>query len=117
VLLRCPICSPPKWFEIGLKELTLLPAAYSIRRVKVALALTVATTLAVAQTASSERHVPKPGVKEVQVSFASLKQSATIKIGGTADWVLVTDDAVWVARPKPYAVLRIDPVTDKIVPP
>jgi virginiamycin B lyase len=86
-----------------------------MRQVKVALAVIVATTLAVAQTASSERHVLKPGVKEVQVSFASLKPSASIKIGGTADWVLVTDDAVWVASTKPYAVLRIDPVTNKIV--
>ena len=32
------------------------------------------------------------GVKEVQVSFASFKPSATIEIGGTADWALVTDD-------------------------
>jgi streptogramin lyase len=54
-------------------------------------------------------------VKEVQVPFASIKPSATIKIGGTADWVLVTDDAVWVASTKPYAVLRIDPATNKIV--
>jgi len=47
-----------------------------------------------AQTPSAESNMPKPGVKEVQVPFASLKPSATIKIGGTADWVLITDDAV-----------------------
>jgi hypothetical protein len=99
----------------SLKELTHYPAAYSMPPVKVALALMVATLLAVAQTASSELHVPKPGVPGVQVPFASLKPSATIKIGGTADWVLITDDAVWVASTKPYAVLRIDPVTNKIV--
>ena len=82
---------------------------------KVALALILAarTLAAVAQTPSSEWNVPKPGVKEVQVSFASLKPSATIKIGGTADWALVTDDAVWVASTKPYAVLRIDPSTNR----
>jgi streptogramin lyase len=44
-----------------------------------------------------------------------LTPSTTIKIGGTADWVLVTDDAVWVASTKPDAVLRIDPTTNKIV--
>lgn len=68
-----------------------------------------------AQTSSTEWKVPKPGVKEVEVPFASLKASATIKIGGTADWVLITNDAVWVASTKPYAVQRIDPTTNKIV--
>jgi glutamine cyclotransferase len=84
---------------------------------KVALArILAASTLAtVAQMPSSEWNVPKPGVKEVQVSFASLRPSATIKIGGTGDWALVTDDAVWVASTKPYAVLRIDPSTNKIL--
>ncbi len=51
----------------------------------------------------------------MEVPFASLKASATIKIGGTADWVLITNDAVWVASTKPYAVQRIDPTTNKIV--
>jgi virginiamycin B lyase len=59
--------------------------------------------------------MPKPGVKEVQVPFASLKPSATIKVGGTADWVLITDDAVWVASTKPYAMHRIDPETNRII--
>ena len=68
-----------------------------------------------AQTASTERNVPKPGVKEVQAPYSSIKPSATIKVGGTADWVLVTDDAVWVASTKPYAVQRIDPAINKIV--
>lgn len=84
---------------------------------KVALALVVAaSTLAtVVQTPGSEWNVPKPGVKEVQVSFASLKPSATIKIGETADWVLVADDAVWVSSTKPDAVVRISPATNRIV--
>jgi virginiamycin B lyase len=84
---------------------------------KVALALIVAaiTLATVAQTPGSEWNVPKPGVKEVQVSFASLKPTATIKIGDTADWVLVTDDAVWVSSTKPDAVVRISPATNRIV--
>jgi virginiamycin B lyase len=83
---------------------------------KFALALVLAAgTLAAAQTPSSEWNVPKPGIKEVQVPFSSLRASATIKVGATADWVLVTDDAVWVASTKPYAVLRIDPSTNKIL--
>ena len=67
-----------------------------------------------AQNSSAGSNVPKPGVKEAQVPFASIRPSATIKIGGTADWVLATDDAVWVASTKPYAVLRIDPATNRI---
>jgi len=61
-----------------------------------------------------ESNISKAGIKEVQVPYSSIKPIATIKVGGTADWVLVTD-AVWVASSKPYAVLRIDPETNKIV--
>jgi YVTN family beta-propeller protein len=68
-----------------------------------------------AQNAKVEWNLRKPGVKEVQVPFASIKPTATLKVGGTADWVLVTDNAVWVASTKPNAVLRIDPATNKIV--
>jgi virginiamycin B lyase len=67
-----------------------------------------------AQTPGPEIKIPKPGVKEVQVPFASLKPLATLKIGGTADWVLATEDAVWVASTKPNAVQRIDPATNKV---
>lgn len=38
-----------------------------------------------------------------------------MKIGGTADWVLVTGNAVWVASTRPYDIVRIDPATNKIV--
>jgi hypothetical protein len=84
-------------------------------RLKILLVVLAAGYVAAAQTSATESNVPRPGVKEVQVPFASLKPSATIKIGGTADWVLITDDAVWVASTKPYAVHRIDPATNRIV--
>jgi virginiamycin B lyase len=70
---------------------------------------------AMAQSPGAEWNEPKPGVKEVQAPFASLRPSATIKIGATADWVLVTDKAVWVASTKPYAVHGIDPATNRVV--
>jgi virginiamycin B lyase len=57
----------------------------------------------------------KPGIPAVQAPFASLKPSATFKIGGTADWVMVAEDAVWIAGSKPYSVQRIDPATNQIV--
>ena len=80
-----------------------------------ALAL-VQMTLAIGlagQTPAS--NAAKPGVKEVQVPFSSLKPSATLKVGKTADWVLFTENAVWVASTKPFALWRIDPATNKIV--
>jgi streptogramin lyase len=58
---------------------------------------------------------PKPGVRDVQVPFPALKPTVTLKIGGTADWVLVADDAVWVAGTKPYSVQHIDPVTNRVI--
>ena len=70
--------------------------------------------LTAAQT-SNAAHVPRLGVKEVQLPFVTLKPSVTLKIGGSADWVLVTGDSVWVASSKPYAVLRIDPASNRIV--
>jgi virginiamycin B lyase len=69
----------------------------------------------VAAQSMTESNLRKIGVKEVQVPFTSLKPSATIRIGGTADWVLITDDAVWVASTRPYAVQRIDPATNRIL--
>jgi len=84
-------------------------------RLKILLVVLAACYVAAAQTSATESNVPRPGVKEVQVPFASIKPTATIKVGETADWVLVTDNAVWVASTKPNAVLRIDPATNSIV--
>ena len=54
-------------------------------------------------------------MKEVQIPFASLKPAAMFRVGGTADWILVTDDAVWVSSSKPDSVERIGPANNKIV--
>jgi len=78
--------------------------------------LTLAVHCAVfARAPATTWNVARPGVKEVQVPFSSLRPSATFKIGETADWVLVTKDAVWVTGTKPYSVQRIDPRTNRIV--
>src|SRR5271166_22379 len=74
----------------------------------------ICLTLAV-ERFNGEDQVSKPGLKQVQVPFSSLKPSATFKIGKTADWVLLTDGAVWVAGSKPYSVQRIDPSTNTVV--
>jgi len=66
-------------------------------------------------TQAPATNVPRPGVKDVQIPFASLRPTATFKIGGSADWVLATENAVWVAGAKPYSVQRIDPRTNRII--
>jgi virginiamycin B lyase len=82
---------------------------------KLAILLLASLTILPTRASGAERLVSKPGIKAVQVPFSSIKPSATIHIGGTADWVLATEDAVWVASTKPFAVARIDPVNNKIV--
>jgi virginiamycin B lyase len=47
--------------------------------------------------------------------IGELKPTATIHVGKTADWVAITDDAVWVGSTGPYAVHRIDPKTNQQV--
>jgi virginiamycin B lyase len=67
-------------------------------------------------SASAETAQPEPpGVPEVQVPFASLKPEASWKIGDTADWVVITPDAVWVAGTKPDSVHRLDPKKNQVI--
>jgi virginiamycin B lyase len=82
---------------------------------KFVIPLLTGLTIVLVQISGCKRSIPKPGVKEVQVPYSSIKPSVTISIGGTADWVLVTDSAVWVASTKPYDIVRIDPANNKIV--
>src|ERR1044071_9013217 len=81
------------------------------------LLLLMSMTMSV-QSGSAQGSAPtgknvRPGVKEFQVPFDSLKPDATFKIGEDADWVQITDDAVWVASSSPASVHRIDPETNK----
>ena len=48
-------------------------------------------------------------------AISELKQTATIHLGKTADWVAITSDAVWVGSTGPFAVHKIDPQTNKRV--
>jgi len=84
-------------------------------RPKLFVIVTAVFLVPLALPSDTERKVAQPGLKKVQVPFQSLQPSATFKIGKTADWVLVTDDAVWVGGSKPYSVQRIDPSTNKVV--
>lgn len=44
-----------------------------------------------------------------------LTPTATIHVGKTADWVAITEDAVWVGSTGPNAVSQIDPRTNTLV--
>jgi virginiamycin B lyase len=70
---------------------------------------------AFAQDTGIPDKIVRPGVKEVQLPFASLKPSATFKIGGSADWVLLGDESVWVAGSRPFSLERIDPATNGVI--
>jgi len=56
--------------------------------------------------------VADQGVLPPPRSIGELTPTATIHVGKTADWVAVTDDAVWVGSTGPFAVHRIDPKTN-----
>jgi streptogramin lyase len=45
----------------------------------------------------------------LKTPFSDLKPAAVLHVGKTADWVLVTRDAVWTGSTGPNAVHRIDP--------
>ena len=87
----------------------------SLNASKFIIFLLTSIAFAVAPASSAASDISKPGIKAVQVPYSSIKPAASIKIGSTADWVLVTEDAVWVASTGPFAVVRIDPATNKIV--
>jgi virginiamycin B lyase len=77
------------------------------------LTLIFSTEAGIAQNSAPDWGIERPGIKEVQIPFASLKPEATFKIGENADWVEIAHDAVWVASSNPASVHRIDPRTNK----
>jgi DNA-binding beta-propeller fold protein YncE len=47
--------------------------------------------------------------------IGELTPTATIRVGKTADWVAISDNAVWVGSSGPNAVSEIDPHTNRLV--
>ena len=90
-------------------------SAFLVKTSLFLVAAIISAQVGIAQSSGESRDITPPGVKEVQVPFASLKPEAVFKIGENADWVQITDDAVWVASSKPASVHRIDPKTNKEV--
>jgi streptogramin lyase len=55
------------------------------------------------------------GAPDHRAPMESLRVQATIKVGGTADWVAITPGAIWVGSTAPDAVSRIDPRANRRV--
>jgi virginiamycin B lyase len=69
--------------------------------------LAAALAIAIGSSAAASAPAPRP--------IQELTPAATIHLGKTADWVAITDDAVWAAAAGPFAVHRIDPETNQRV--
>jgi virginiamycin B lyase len=70
---------------------------------------------AVAMQAQTPQKPKRPGVKSVQVPFASVRRAVTLHLGGHPDWMVITKDSVWIANDQLKAVQRVDLATDKLV--
>lgn len=66
-----------------------------------------------AQTAHSDP--PRPGVTApgVRRSMAYLHPQATFAVAGQPDWMVITEDAVWVTSSNVNHVVRLDPATNQ----
>lgn len=73
--------------------------------------LVVAGTVLLAGIAASTEFGPVVAPRAI----GELVPKATIHLGKTADWVVVTPEAVWVGSTGPNAVHRIDPTLNKLV--
>ena len=58
--------------------------------------------------------IARPGIKDVQAPMAELKPSSTFELGGNPDWMVVTDNAVWISVACLKSVFRIDVVANKV---
>lgn len=71
-------------------------------------------TLLAALSLAGAAHAAAPGLPALQRPFEAVKPAASLKVSGTADWVAIAPDAVWVGGSHPDVVVRIDPRTNRI---
>ena len=85
------------------------------RRALARLALVTLLPIACASAALAAAAPTTAVAASLKRPFGELKTIATLTVGHTADWVVITDDAVWVGSTGPNAVHRIDPLTNTLV--
>ena len=80
-----------------------------------ALLLAVLILCCLGQAQSSPPDPPRPGVSTpgVRRSMADLHPLATFAVEGSPDWMVVTDDAVWVTSSSVNQVVRLDAKTNR----
>lgn len=79
------------------------------------LAVVVCFTIAVVAPCAAQKQPERPGVKGVQTFLENLQPQATIDLGGSPDWLAISEDAVYVSNSHFKAVQRIDPQTNEVV--
>lgn len=72
---------------------------------------------AAAPPAVKAKRPPRPGVKKegVQRPMSALTPEAVFPAEGVPDWLVVTEDAVWVSNKPKNTIHRFDPKTNKVV--
>jgi virginiamycin B lyase len=89
----------------------LMPSANARTMHSERLAVAVVAIAAVGSLAASAGEI----ATGLHRSIEELTPTATIRVGKTADWVAISDHAVWVGSSGPDAVSEIDPHTNRLV--
>jgi YVTN family beta-propeller protein len=58
--------------------------------------------------------IVRPGVPAVQVKMTELKPANTFTLGGSPDWMALTDDSVWISNARLKKVQRTDPAKNTV---
>jgi streptogramin lyase len=63
---------------------------------------------------AADQKIVRPGVPGVQTGLTTLKPATTFQLGGSPDWMAITDDAVWISNSRLKVVQRIDPKRNQV---
>lgn len=58
--------------------------------------------------------IPKPGIPGLAKPIESVKPDAVYSVEGTPDWLVASDDAMWVSAIRSTKVARLNPKTGKV---
>ena len=92
-----------------------MKATRSLRRCSLLALLPLHVICGAAKAQSAPADPPRPGVNTpgVRRSMADLHPQATFNVEGQPDWMVVTDDAVWVTSSNVNHVVRLDARTNR----
>ena len=70
--------------------------------------------LTIAIASAAEEKVVRPGVPGVQVKLTELKPVKTFDLGGSPDWMALTEDTLWISNARLHKVQRVDPTKNVV---